>query len=748
METAARKFVLLNPPSLAGGLIFVFLFALVIYGSLRSTRHINGTKKRLTLIALHVLAFLAISIILLNPALRVESYTEDKRSLAVLVDESWSMNLAADRDGQTRIEAARGFLENNGDFFSGLEKNFFIDYYTFDEILKTSSQDSVLKEEPLGNRTDFGKVLKELKEKKESGELDDVIIISDGGDNGERADGIGEELKGAGLRINTVGALAEDRLDDIWIDEIKSSEVSFLRYPYIVEVAVGSSAPGGLKIPVSLYEENKLISIKEVSPDPASKKGTASFEINPVSLGRKIYTVSIPVVSKDSIPENNQKSFYTDVIINKIRVLHVAGSPSWDVRFLRKALKRNPNIDLVSFFILRDPSDLVFATENELSLIPFPVNDIFGSELGTFDVVIFQNFNFQPYGIFGFHLRSIRDYVTNEGGAFLMIGGNKSFDSGNYGRTPISEILPVELDYMPRTLSETVSGESVTPKLTIAGKNHPVMKIIPNKEENEKQWNNMPELEGFNMVHGLNPDAVPLLVSPEGEPVLAVTKAKSGKVAAFLSDSSWKWNFVRGSEGDVSPYYDKFWNRLFLWFVNDPELDDIRIETDKAIYNPGENPEIKITVLDEASNAGDIKPALTLPDGTSLEIRTEKISEERYVKQIEAPEPGIYKISADLSPGAGDSTDSNEISFAVVPPEMELQGPTENVDLLKSIARATGGSYIGIRGNPERLKIDNAMKKTVTGYETMELWDNPVFLLLIMALLFSEWFLRRRWGLK
>jgi hypothetical protein len=95
----------------------------------------------------------------------------------------------------------------------------------------------------------------------------------------------------------------------------------------------------------------------------------------------------VPVLSDELVPENNRKSFYTDVIINKIRVLHVAGSPSWDVRFLRKALKRNPNIDLVSFFILRDPSDLVFATENELSLIPFPVNEIFGNELPTFDIV-------------------------------------------------------------------------------------------------------------------------------------------------------------------------------------------------------------------------------------------------------------------------------------------------------------------------------------------------------------------------
>ncbi len=174
---------------------------------------------------------------------------------------------------------------------------------------------------------------------------------------------------------------------------------------------VKTTGKGGISIPVSLYDGDKLAAIKEVAIDGSSKEGSVEFEINPLTLGRQIYTAAVPVMADETITENNQKSFYTDVIINKIRILHVAGSPSWDVRFLRKALKRNPNVDLVSFFILRDPTDLVFATENELSLIPFPVNEIFGSELGTFDIVIFQNFNFQPYGIFGFHLRSIRDYV-------------------------------------------------------------------------------------------------------------------------------------------------------------------------------------------------------------------------------------------------------------------------------------------------------------------------------------------------
>ena len=107
------------------------------------------------------------------------------------------------------------------------------------------------------------------------------------------------------------------------------------------------------------------------------------------------------------------------------------------------------------FLSYETQTDLAFAPERELSLIPFPVNEIFGEELDSFDVVIFQDFHFKPYGIFGFHLRNIHEYVSEDGGAFLMIGGSNSFNSGNYGSTSLSEILPVKLDYVPKTLSET-----------------------------------------------------------------------------------------------------------------------------------------------------------------------------------------------------------------------------------------------------------------------------------------------------
>ena len=109
------------------------------------------------------------------------------------------------------------------------------------------------------------------------------------------------------------------------------------------------------------------------------------------------------------------------MIRDRVRVLHLCGRPSWDERFLRSMLRRDPNVDLVSFFILRTETDEQPWTRRPVA-DPFPDQEIFEEQLQSFDLVIFQNFNYAPYGVEPF-LPGVRDYVE-EGGALAMIGGD------------------------------------------------------------------------------------------------------------------------------------------------------------------------------------------------------------------------------------------------------------------------------------------------------------------------------------
>lgn len=747
MPHEIERLVFLNPLGIMGWALILLLFSIVLYGALRNTRRTGASRKRAVLVSLRVASFLLIIFILLNPALRIEQYREEKPHLAILIDRSWSMTLPEDESGISRIEAVRNFFQSHRDFFSKIERNFILNYHVFDKSLKPASLDFINADEPSGEGTDIGEAIKELENNYHPGELSSVILFSDGADNGAMRRNADEFLRNIDFPINVIGSLS-DKIRDIWIDSVKASEVAFLRYPVSVDVVIKSVGFKPSNIPVTLKEGDNVVSTQGISIDSGEEK-KVEFVITPTSLGRKIYTVSIPVAAGELIKENNQKSFAMDIVVDKIRVLHVAGGPSWDVRFLRKALKKNPNIDLVSFFILRSASDLVFASQNELSLIPFPVDELFGTELGTFNVVIFQNFDFRPYGIYGFHLEKLKDYVEG-GGSFLMVGGDKSFDSGSYGGTPVSEILPVELNSIPPRIEETFSTERFHAKLTAIGAHHPVMRVIPDEKENEDYWNGMPELDGFNKVEGLKPHVLSLIETPNGEPVLALSRVKSGRVASFLSDSSWEWNFVRAGEGDVSPYYQKFWNRLLLWLINDLELKDIRVKTDKASYTLGENPKVDVRAINYETTEEKIEASVVFPDGSQRGLSLEKTGVDELGAEIKTGQYGIYKVKVKEDEGLGAEEDGNrdEIEFLVGPPENELRSPTMDGDLLKSISKKSRGHFITVKGNPEELGIDFSPRKVTTGYKTVQIWDNPWFFIALLTLFSLEWLLSRRWGLR
>ena len=136
MEKAINNLVFLNPPGVLEIILFLLFALVVLYGSYRSTRFLTDPKKKYALIALHIVSFLLITFILLNPALRKESYKEDKKNLALVVDSSFSMELSGDEDGNTRIEKVRAYLDNNQEFLEEIEENYIVRYYSFDETLE------------------------------------------------------------------------------------------------------------------------------------------------------------------------------------------------------------------------------------------------------------------------------------------------------------------------------------------------------------------------------------------------------------------------------------------------------------------------------------------------------------------------------------------------------------------------------------------------------------------------------------
>src|SRR5262249_20098525 len=168
------------------------------------------------------------------------------------------------------------------------------------------------------------------------------------------------------------------------------------------------------EVPVVLKRDGLVIKQTTAHIGGALSESRVAFELVPERVGKYVYEGSVPVLPPETVAENNQPALLLRATRDKTRVLQVAGRPSWDERALRGFFKADPNVDLISFFILRTYDDIQAVPTEEMSLIPFPTEELFEQELGSFDVIILQDFEFARYGIRPY-LDNIRAYAENGG---------------------------------------------------------------------------------------------------------------------------------------------------------------------------------------------------------------------------------------------------------------------------------------------------------------------------------------------
>ena len=90
---------------------------------------------------------------------------------------------------------------------------------------------------------------------------------------------------------------------------------------------------------------------------------------------------------------NNRAVVVVNGVRDRLRVLLVSGEPHAGERVWRNILKSDPSVDLVHFTILRPPEKQDGTPIRELSLIAFPIRELFDVKLDDFDLIIFDRYS-------------------------------------------------------------------------------------------------------------------------------------------------------------------------------------------------------------------------------------------------------------------------------------------------------------------------------------------------------------------
>ncbi len=708
----------------------------------------RGSSRRVWLISTRLLAALCVLGVLVEPAIQLRAVRKIKNRLAVIVDRSASMTLPS-ASGTSRYDQLLGLVNRSASQLKALGEQHTLEWYDLNGPLS----DAQLSTPPRGDRSDLLRGIEAAVGRGNGRPLAGMVLFSDGADNaglegepGKLGKAAVERLEGIGVPVNTVNVAAGSAFVDIAIVDVIADEFAFVHNTISIEVQVEVTGIAGTTVPLTLKREGDILATQEVVLTPG-KPQVATFKTKPDKIGEFVYSVSVPVIAGESVTANNERSFVLQVIRDKIRVLQVAGRPSWDERFLRQHLKENPNVDLISFFILRTPTDIPMADESEMSLIPFPVERLFTSELSSFDVVIFQNFDYRPYQMERY-LPNIAAAVKN-GLGFVMIGGEQSFGNGGYARTPIEGIVPVRLD-----TQATIVHERAQAALTEAGRRHPITDLGRGGASNERIWSALPPWLSINRVSGIVQSAT-TLVTTEGtksgpQPVVAVMEVGEGRSMAIATDAMWRWRLSSFRDGGASQRaFHRFWSNALRWLVRDPEHSRVQVLPEKRRFEVGDDVSVSFTVRES-----DYQP---VPYG-DLDVVVENDRGQAQAERLLTNEQGAARFTFKSLPGGayrirakatqqGRDLGSGQAVFVIESRSLELSRAAPRPDLLKAMADSTSGNALDVTANVfEQLATIDPEVVEVDRRRNIELWDNAWALVALVAIFAADWALRRRSG--
>ncbi len=740
-ELGAEGQVVLTAPD---WMIFVGV-AVALVAWVAAVRGARSVPARVAELGFWALALLGLVAAIARPVWEEEEGRQESGRLAVLVDGSRSM--AVLEDGTARSAAVDAILDHvDADD---------VDLYHFGHDLAVGPPE--LYDD---GGTDLEGALDALGERVAGERLAGVVLVTDGLDRGllrkrfaKEEDALPPELSGP-LTVFQVGAT--DGLRDLSVRFVDAGGYAYVHSPFRIFAEVQGVGYEGRTVPVELFRDEGLVSSRRVTIGEDGL-GQAEFEVIPDRAGRFTYTVKVPDYEDDAVRSNNVMPIVVRVVRDRIRVMQVAGAPSWDVKFLRRFLKGDPSVDLVSFFILRTHDDRMRRYDNsELSLIQFPYEDLFDRELPGFDLVVFHNFDYRPYfqgrSAASELLQNLESFVRDDGHAFVMVGGDRSFSLGEYGGTPLAEILPVQVSPTPVEADE----QGFQPVLTEAGRRHPVTRLTAEPDENVQWWERLHTLDGTNVTLGPAPGASVLLEHPRRRtgsgsplPVLAVREVGAGRTMALTVDTSWRWSLSEAAEGRGNQAYLRFWKGAIRWLIGDATTARVSAETSRENYRLGD--EVRLVVGARDSGFAPMRDARVV-----AEVAAERREPERYEGVTDGDGEVVLRFSPE-SRGAhraivrvydGDSlVDTVSTVFAVTTRDPELDDVVPDAAFLRWLADATDGRYYAAGELGPVLRDPEAGRVVFDRRET-PLWRAPLLGGWIGLFAGLAWIVRRRSGLR
>ncbi|HUE22459.1 MAG TPA: vWA domain-containing protein [Bryobacteraceae bacterium] len=699
-------------------------------------------------------------VLLWQPAITVAELKPQQNIIAVLVDDSRSM--AISDNGSTRQAQAVKALQNG--VLASLNRSFQTRLYRVDDV--PARIDSLSDSRPSAPSTRLGDSLKQLSDETSDLPIGALVLLSDGADNsgGIAADAI-NALRARHIPVHTVGFGRERAEHDVELDDAVIAPRALAGSRLAARITLHQRGYAGARVTLSVRDitsgpaagQAKILASRsiELGPDGNLRTETLMFDIG--GAGARTLQIAAASLPGEENTANNTVTRVVNVGSEPRRILYVEGEPRWEYKFIRQAEEDDRMVQIAS--MVRTSANKIYrqgiADPKELAGgFPSRPEDLFayqGLIVGSVEAGYFTPGQWEL----------IREFVDRRGGGLLLLGGQFALADGGWNASSLIDLLPASLPTRAGTFHRDADPKAgtthATAELAPAGVDSIITRLVDDPAANAAKWKKLPYLMDYEDPGTPKPGAAVLVntITPEGRklPLLITENFGRGRTAIMATGGSWRWQ-MSSPVGDTA--HDLFWQQLLRWLVSDTPgpvaasvpaqmlLDNGAVTLTADVrdrqYNPAADAKVEAHILG--------------PSGVSALVEMTPVPDSpgQFQAAWSAPRTGAYLTEvtaqrADPTTGTVQEIGRDVLTFQRMDGVAENFHTEQNRGLLERLAAQTGGQYWKPADLPKLAVAIPYSEAGVTVRETKDLWDLPLVFLVLLLLRFSEWWLRRSWGI-
>jgi hypothetical protein len=663
---------------------------------------------RSVFIALRMSALGILILLLLNPMLELRKESDQKPKVQILIDNSLSMSV------EKGFWAGRNSLDSLHVLFdparwTDLELSFF----TFGRVVENISQiqDQTLSE----SATDLALAVNHFAQNEQ---FDAYFLISDGITTAGRDPALA--ARSINSPVHTVITGDSTRYLDIVLTDIESPERAFTGQTASVLVYIRNDGLPNEPVLVRLSSEGSLIDEIALQTGPDRSTQQVSFQIPLLNAGLKRYEVNIPSHPLEWTDQNNSARFSIDIQDGRSRILYLALDIHPDVGFMRSILSEEPSFDVQS---------LTWIGNDRFAEGRLP------TRRDTLDLLILHGIrNGLPESLAN-EIRSLTDQLST----VLLV-------------SPSSDQNQIARLFNGPTSIETVGTPTLLPyqiATSPAMTGHPILDLPA------IDMARSPFISGFSSGFAGSSVGETILFAMNRQgltttPLLNTITTGNRRRSAILFSDFYQW----GLQPEVS--YRRWMEQVLVntvtWTLANPQDDTflisplnfdnetgIPISFSAQVNDAAGNPESRAEVRVQISDGANIVRSYTM----------RSLGQGRYDLSIPPLPQGEYSYEASATREQLDLGSRNG-TFTVGTSTIELINTVRDDALMQQISSLSGGQHFDFRQKQDiELILANIQSKAIRQVTNIPLQAsrNPIWFVVLLLLLGSEWLLRKKYAL-